>query len=176
MSVKKVFCAVFVCSVLFSGTCFAGDPCISDPTTLDALGRTVEEGYLISFDFSSTAFTDPDGDILQYRAEVGGQDISSGYWLTFIPGTRTFYGTVPAGYAGRNIYVTVHACDDPLPDDTEAVYTFVISVTGEPVITDVTYTYDDLNRLTGADYGDGSHIGYSYDSAGNRTQKICYAP
>ena len=180
MTVKRVFCAVFACFFLFGGVCFAGAPHINNQTSLDALGRTAEEGDYVFFSFSPTAFKDADGDTVRYRAEAGGLNITygagSGHWLTFIASTRAFYGTVPAGYAGQNISVTVHAYDDPLPDDTDAVYTFVIFVTGEPVITDVTWTYDDLNRLTGAEYGDGSHIEYFYDSAGNRTQKICYAP
>lgn len=33
----------------------------------------------------------------------------------------------------------------------------------------VSYTYDSLGRLTGANYDNGSSISYSYDSAGNRT-------
>jgi YD repeat-containing protein len=33
----------------------------------------------------------------------------------------------------------------------------------------VTYTYDDLNRLTKAEYEDGRVIQYTYDAAGNRT-------
>jgi YD repeat-containing protein len=34
----------------------------------------------------------------------------------------------------------------------------------------VTYTYDDLNRLTKAEYTNGTVIAYTYDAAGNRTQ------
>lgn len=33
----------------------------------------------------------------------------------------------------------------------------------------VTYVYDDLNRLTRADYGSGDYTQYSYDEVGNRT-------
>ena len=34
----------------------------------------------------------------------------------------------------------------------------------------VTYTYDDLGRLTTAAYDDNKTITYTYDPAGNRTQ------
>jgi YD repeat-containing protein len=33
----------------------------------------------------------------------------------------------------------------------------------------ITYTYDPLNRLTGADYSTGEQFGYTYDEVGNRT-------
>lgn len=39
----------------------------------------------------------------------------------------------------------------------------------------VNYTYDDLNRLTRAEYGNGTAISYSYDEVGNRTQKYIQA-
>lgn len=32
----------------------------------------------------------------------------------------------------------------------------------------ITYTYDDLNRLTSTDYGNGTSTSYTYDAAGNR--------
>ena len=42
---------------------------------------------------------------------------------------------------------------------------------------DVSYTYDSLNRLTMADYGNGLVINYTYDAAGNRlSQKVVPAP
>ena len=40
----------------------------------------------------------------------------------------------------------------------------------------VTYTYDERNRLTGADYGDGRKITYAYDAAGNLVQMAVEAP
>jgi YD repeat-containing protein len=40
----------------------------------------------------------------------------------------------------------------------------------------VTYTYDNLNRLTGVDYGNGSTEQYSYDAAGNRLSLSVEAP
>jgi RHS repeat-associated protein len=42
-----------------------------------------------------------------------------------------------------------------------------LEVTAGKVIT-ITYGYDDLYRLTAADYSDGSYYHYSYDSVGNR--------
>jgi len=37
----------------------------------------------------------------------------------------------------------------------------------------VSYSYDSLNRLTNADYGNGFVISYSYDAAGNRLTYSC---
>ena len=34
------------------------------------------------------------------------------------------------------------------------------------------YTYDSLNRLVRADYGDGAYAEYSYDDAGNMTRRV----
>jgi YD repeat-containing protein len=39
----------------------------------------------------------------------------------------------------------------------------------------VSYTYDALNRLTGATYGDGTVIEYRYDAAGNRISQLVQA-
>jgi RHS repeat-associated protein len=39
----------------------------------------------------------------------------------------------------------------------------------------ITYTYDALNRLTAADYSDGSFFHYAYDSAGNRLSETTQA-
>jgi YD repeat-containing protein len=39
----------------------------------------------------------------------------------------------------------------------------------------VAYTYDELNRLTGAVDGDGTVIEYNYDAAGNRTSHLVQA-
>lgn len=38
-----------------------------------------------------------------------------------------------------------------------------------------TYIYDSLNRLTGADYGNGATISFSYDAAGNRLSSTAVA-
>ena len=40
---------------------------------------------------------------------------------------------------------------------------------GQAVVLNITYTYDNLNRLTKADYGGGVSIEYAYDNAGNIT-------
>jgi len=39
----------------------------------------------------------------------------------------------------------------------------------------VTYTYDDLGRLTKAAYDNGKEIDYNYDPAGNRTSVMTQA-
>src|ERR1035441_6426551 len=60
-----------------------------------------------------------------------------------------------AGFNGLLVSVTV-----------SCLLMFQISVKsiGSPII----YSYDSLNRLTNADYGNGSVISYTYDAAGNR--------
>src|SRR3990167_11282764 len=40
----------------------------------------------------------------------------------------------------------------------------------------LTYTYDDLNRLTSVDYGNEANITYTYDAAGNRLTFISTPP
>jgi YD repeat-containing protein len=37
----------------------------------------------------------------------------------------------------------------------------------------INYIYDELNRLKRVEYGDGSAIEYTYDSAGNRATSVC---
>jgi RHS repeat-associated protein len=45
---------------------------------------------------------------------------------------------------------------------------------GGVVTTTITYDYDPLYRLTGADYSDGSYFDYTYDAVGNRLeQEVC---
>ena len=115
-------------------TMMAGSPpYINDQANLDLLTRTATEGQYLFFNFKSTAFKDLDGETVKYWAEAEGQQIMSGYWLNFLAGTRTFYGTVPtgAGYLGQDIPVTIHAYDDglyPTLDPTEITYTFIISI------------------------------------------------
>src|SRR5665213_931097 len=45
---------------------------------------------------------------------------------------------------------------------------------GNPVLTSRTeqYGYDELNRLTSVNYGDGGTQSYSFDNLGNRLQKV----
>ena len=59
-----------------------------------------------------------------------------------------------------------------------AAYTYTLDAVGNRVqageevsgtATTITYTYDALQRLTGADYSDGKDFTYAYDAAGNRT-------
>jgi uncharacterized protein RhaS with RHS repeats len=48
---------------------------------------------------------------------------------------------------------------------------FIITLSIKAQVT-VTYTYDNLNRLTQASYSNGVGIQYSYDVMGNRTQEV----
>ena len=45
-----------------------------------------------------------------------------------------------------------------------------------PVQTQITYSYDALNRLVEARYPDGTVVRYSYDPAGNRTAVVAAGP
>ena len=47
-------------------------------------------------------------------------------------------------------------------------FVFLIIISSISVKGGITYTYDSLNRLTNVDYGNGSVISYTYDTAGNR--------
>ena len=53
-----------------------------------------------------------------------------------------------------------------------STFWFVIATNAVPV----GFTYDSLNRLTRADYGNGSVINYTYDAAGNRLTYSGTAP
>ena len=49
--------------------------------------------------------------------------------------------------------------------------------TPAPILAEqVTYTYDNLNRLTHTDYGNGRAIEYTYDAAGNRLSQVVTVP
>ncbi len=45
-------------------------------------------------------------------------------------------------------------------------------ITGTLVTTNIGYSYDDLGRLTGADYSVGDDYAYSYDASGNRLSQV----
>jgi len=47
--------------------------------------------------------------------------------------------------------------------------TLVVPTSTLPITTVIHYTYDRLNRLTGADYSNGYLFAYAYDAVGNRT-------
>lgn len=51
------------------------------------------------------------------------------------------------------------------------IITFLILCFSAKAQVTVTYTYDNLNRLTQASYSNGVGIQYSYDALGNRTQE-----
>lgn len=48
-----------------------------------------------------------------------------------------------------------------------SVISAILLAIGADALAD-TYTYDELGRLTGVTYSDGSSITYTYDDAGNR--------
>lgn len=55
-------------------------------------------------------------------------------------------------------------------------FSLILLMPGKPFATTITYTYDNLNRLTKADYGNGTTEEYTYDAAGNRLTFVVKAP
>jgi YD repeat-containing protein len=58
---------------------------------------------------------------------------------------------------------------------TFAASALALLACGDLLAGTVSYQYDALHRLTGVTYPDGSVIAYTYDPAGNRTQKAVTA-
>jgi len=58
---------------------------------------------------------------------------------------------------------------------TLAASALALLACGDVLAGTVSYQYDALHRLTGVTYPDGSVIAYTYDPAGNRTQKVVTA-
>lgn len=62
-------------------------------------------------------------------------------------------------------------CNSFLPALSLACFLLASAVSpGYADTNSVSYTYDDLNRLTQVTYGNGVVITYTYDEVGNRTQ------
>lgn len=57
-------------------------------------------------------------------------------------------------------------------DDEVVITQEIIDEPATGVSIDITYEYDDLNRVTKATYSNGQTVIYSYDDAGNITTKI----
>lgn len=80
---------------------------------------------------------------------------------------QSYTWNIPANLATNNGRILVIARDsagNACQDTSDANFTVA---TFQPT-TSVTYTYDELNRLTLATYADGTRISYTYDEVGNR--------
>jgi len=72
-------------------------------------------------------------------------------------------------YAQPGVFtVTLTVTNTDVASDTHTVAR-AVTVTKLADVTVITYTYDDLNRLTEATYSTGDHYVYTYDRVGNRT-------
>jgi YD repeat-containing protein len=75
-------------------------------------------------------------------------------------------------YTQAGVYTVTLSISDGVVTDT-LTRTNYITATGGTVYTTttrvITYTYDPLYRLTGADYSSGESFAYAYDAVGNRT-------
>jgi phage-related protein len=77
------------------------------PTVSSSIpNQTVTEGQVFTCQFSSSLFSDADGDTLTYTASQSNGSALP-YWLGFNSSTRTFSGTVPTGSADLSLRVTV---------------------------------------------------------------------
>ncbi len=107
------------------------DPVIMHPIP----NQTATEDSAFSFQFSDTAFYDPDGDSLTYTATLdNGNPLPA--WLSFDPATRTFSGT-PVNADVGTLSITVRASDPN--GGVYATDTFDITVTNvndNPVVAD----------------------------------------
>jgi hypothetical protein len=110
----------------FNGALYQpGNPINQAPELATAIAdQQTSQNTAFSFQFSATAFTDPDNDALTYSATLAdGSALPS--WLTFDATTRTFSGTPTAANVGA-ISVRVTASDGSL----SAFDDFVLNVSG----------------------------------------------
>jgi YD repeat-containing protein len=86
--------------------------------------------------------------------------------------SNTLALTHPHIYTRAGVYTVTLSVSDGVVTDT-LTRTNYITATGGTVYTTttrvITYTYDKLYRLTGADYSSGESFAYGYDPVGNRT-------
>jgi YD repeat-containing protein len=147
-----------------------------------AFSGTVYAGYNKTTDASGWAtFTLPFGDY-RFRADKNGTQ----FWSDTenhctLPGctNAVITTTVQAGLLGRGKTFAA-----PLPwswnvapqPDMAAPVPLRDSSSGDLVTRTITYTYDPLNRLTGATYSTGEAYAYAYDAVGNRTAMTSTTP
>lgn len=60
----------------------------------------------------------------------------------------------------------------PYPRLSKALVVVLLLGGSAALAGDVSYEYDELNRLTRVDYEDGTSVSYSYDRAGNRLSRV----
>ncbi len=101
------------------------------PTVAKALpGRQAPVGQAFSYQFPADAFTDADGDTLDYTATQG-DGTALPTWLTFTEATRTFSGTPQSGNAGT-LTVRVTA-DDGNGGTVQDTFTLVVAAAAATV-------------------------------------------
>jgi RHS repeat-associated protein len=160
---------------------------VSDPLT-----GTVEYGYDLAGNRTQLVY--PDGQVVTYTYDTDNRLVQVEDWDSELTSYeynavgRLVGETLPNGAdtarqhdaAGRLIHLTHTAPDDSILSE----YVYKLDGVGNRVQTiemlvesgmsisttiTITYDYDPLYRLTGADYSDGEWFAYVYDGVGNRT-------
>ena len=94
----------------------------------------------------------------------------TGYEWAFGDGITDTVASPTRTYTGTGVYTVSLTAIGPGSSDTLTRTNYVTISGGYTTTTRaITYTYDPLNRLTGADYSTGETFAYAYDGVGNRT-------
>jgi YD repeat-containing protein len=72
-------------------------------------------------------------------------------------------------YTRAGVYTVALSVSDGVLTDTLSRTNYITAGASGSTTRVINYTYDDLYRLTGADYSTGESFAYAYDPVGNRT-------
>jgi YD repeat-containing protein len=162
---------------LESGTLSCTTVDLRDPTvtvTAPNGGEIVDAGATFQIAWTSTDNTQVTSHEIRLSTDGGGS-FPTVIAADLAGTTRAFDWPVPLGLASPRARIRVLARDaagNTGRDDSNADFVVVELASTKRV----TYSYDELNRLTGAEYEGGARITYEYDAAGNRTKQVILGP
>ncbi|MBA3532295.1 MAG: SBBP repeat-containing protein [Ardenticatenales bacterium] len=152
----------------FPVTSDAHDLTFGGPGKSDAfLARFTEPITLTGFTLHQASPTTIIGQTTMLSATVSAGNLVSYTW-NLGDGTVKTGAAVTHTYAQVGTYSVLVTATNPLTTLTDTLWVEILPpyTTLERVLT---YEYDDLYRLTGADYSTGESFAYQYDAVGNRT-------